>query len=405
MHAPEQRSAQFKSLSCYRGACYRGAVESIITWPQPFRLSVPEGQLADLQQRLAAARLPEPTPGEAWAAGTDLDYLAGLLRYWQDGFDWRRQEAWLNSFPQFTVRIEGQLVHFVHVRAPGGTAGSPAPIPIILSHGWPYSFAEMLPLAQLLANGPGPAFDVVIPSLPGFAFSEPMRHRPFTADGVARLWHRLMTEALGYQRYASYGEDVGAGVSDWTAALFPDAVLGLFATHAAFPPAERRKDLAGPERDFVAWLDRQWERERGYSMEQSTKPDTLAVGLNDSPAGLAAWLVEKFRGWSGCAGEVERAWSRDQILTTVMLYWVTGSIGSSFRPYYDGGKEPALPQVTVPVGVAVQHGERGFPRSYAERTYTDIRHWTELPSGGHFTGKESPELVASQMRAFFSRLL
>lgn len=372
-----------------------------------FRVTVPQQDLADLDERLERTRIPPHAFGTDWSAGTDQDYLRDLIEYWRHGFDWRAREAWLGSFPQFTAEINGQRIHFAHIRAPRSTHAA-AVIPIILSHGWPYSFAEMLPLGEILADpaarggDPADAFDVVIPSLPGYGFSASLKEQPFTSPVVAELWHTLMTEELGYERYATYGEDVGARVSDRTAALHPDQVIGLFATHAAFPPESRKENLSTQETAFIDWLAAKWTGEDAYARIQSTKPDTLAVGLNDSPAGLAAWLIEKFRTWSD--GEFETAWTRDELLTTVMLYWVTQSVGTTFRPYFDGPLEPEMPLIDVPVGVAVQWGERGFPRSYAERTYTDLRTWTNLPRGGHFTAKQTPELVATRMREFFRPL-
>ena len=200
------------------------------------------------------------------------------------------------------------------------------------------------------------------------------------------------------------GEDVGAGVSDWTAALHPESVLGIFATHAAFPARERKSDLTLEEEAFVAWLAEKWKYESAYSQIQATKPDTLAAGLNDSPAGLAAWIVEKFRTWSGGEDCFRQAWTDDDVLTTVTLYWVTETIGPSFRPYIDDRLEQSIPLIGVPAGVSVQWGERGFPRSYAERTYRDLRFWNELPRGGHFTVKQTPDLVAADMREFFRPL-
>ena len=299
-------------------------------------------------------------------------------------------------------------MHFAWIRA---EQRDPAPVPIILSHGWPYTFAEMLPIAAYLVDParhggrPGDTFDVVIPSLPGFGFSDAPGEAHFVANEIAERWHALIHDVLGYERYATYGEDVGTWISDWTAALHPDSVLGLFATHAAFPSADRRDDLTEEEIGFRAALDAKWLGESAYSDLQSTKPDTLAAALNDSPAGLAAWLVEKFRTWSGGDDAYRAAWSDDDVLTTATLYWATQSIGTSFRAYFDDRFDTApMPLVEVPVGVAVQYREQGFPQSYAARTYRDIRDWQQLPSGGHFTVKQSPELVASAMREFFRPL-
>ena len=375
--------------------------------PRPFRIDVPASDVEDLRLRLAHTRYPIQTPSAPWDAGVDLGFLAKLVEEWRGDFDWRAAEARLNAFPQFTALVRGERIHFVHLRAPRSRDASD-PIPIVLSHGWPYSFIEMLSLAGFLVNPDsrgGTAqdrFDVVIPSLPGYGYSEPMAE-PFVSSAVAERWHELMTSVLGYERYATYGEDVGTWVSDRLAATHPEAVIGLFATHAAFPPEERRENLTAEEHTFIAWLAHKWERGKGYSGQQSTRPDTLAVGLTDSPAGLAAWLVQKFREWSG-ADDIAEWWTTDELLTTISLYWFTGTIGTSFRAYFDDRFEPSMPLVHVPVGVSVQWGERGFPRHYAERTYTDIRFWTQLPRGGHFTAKQTPDLVAAAMRAFFAQL-
>jgi pimeloyl-ACP methyl ester carboxylesterase len=370
----------------------------VITPPEPFRIAVPDAALSDLRSRLARTKYPRQTPAEPWGAGVDIPYLSGLMTDWRESFDWRAAEERLNEVPQFIAEIGGARIHFAHLRAERVEGGA-EPIPIILSHGWPYSFIEMLPLARLLsADG----FDVVVPSLPGFGFSEPMRE-PFVSTAVAERWHALMTQVLGYPTYATYGEDVGTWVSDRLAALHPGSVVALFATHAAFPPDDRRDDITEEEQAFLDWLDRKWKRASAYSMQQSTRPDTLAVGLTDSPAGLAAWLLEKFREWSG-TDDVEDYWTRDELLTTISLYWFTETIGTSFRAYFDDRLETPMPLIDVPVGVSIQYGERGFPRHYAERTYTDIRFWNDLPSGGHFTAKQSPELVAADMRTFFRAL-
>lgn len=372
-----------------------------------FQIRVSDEALDDLRRRLESTRWGSPPAAEPWESGVDYAYLQDLMDYWRSGFDWRQVEQRLNSYPQFLADIDGQTVHFVQVRADRDTYSNV--IPVVLTHGWPYSFVEFLDFSARLTNPvasggtEGDAFDVVIPSLPGFGYSSAFRDGFFTGDTVARLWHRLMTDELGYEKYATYGEDVGAAVSDWIGALNPGLVIGLFATHAAFPPEERSNDLTGAEESFRQWLSDKWKTASGYSVVQGTRPDTLAVALNDSPAGLAAWLVEKYHEWSG--PEFDQSWSRDDILTTTGLYWFTQTIGTSFLDYYHGRMHPKpLPLVDVPVGVAVQWGERGFPREYAERTYTNLRYWTDLPRGGHFTAKQSPDLVATSMREFFAPL-
>jgi pimeloyl-ACP methyl ester carboxylesterase len=227
---------------------------------------------------------------------------------------------------------------------------------------------------------------------------------PTTGESIAATLHELMTGVLHYDRFLTYGEDIGAGASDWLAATHPDSVLGIHAPHAAFPPKDRRENLAPAEIRFFAWLEEQWEGGNGYSVMQSTRPDTLATGLSDSPAGLAAWIVEKFHAWSDCGGDLESRFTKDQLLNTVMIYWITNSIGTSFRAYYDGKSESPVPFVTVPAGVTVQQHERLYPRETAERTYTDLRFFNTLPRGGHFTAAEEPALVAADIRAFVATL-
>ena len=374
---------------------------------EPFQIDIPQADLDDLSERLSRTRLGKPGAGEPWESGVDYGYLSDLVEYWQDGYDWRSQETWLNGYEHLMVTVGAQQIHAVRIIADRDRY--PEAMPIVVSHGWPYSFLEFLEfgsfLADPLAHGgnDGDAFDVVIPSLPGFGFSPVLVDGPFIEKEVASRWHRMMTEEFGYERYATYGEDVGTTVSDWIGALYPESVIGLFATHAAFPPQERSSDLTVAESQFREWLGQKWATGRGYSQIQATRPDTLAVGLDDSPAGLLAWLLEKFHEWSG--PDFDESWSRDDILTTVSLYWFTHTIGTSFLPYYHGRTHDLpVPMVEVPVGVAVQWGERGFPREYAERTYTDVRVWSELPRGGHFTAKQTPDLVATAMRDFFAPL-
>jgi epoxide hydrolase len=375
----------------------------------PFRIDVADDVLADLYDRLARTRYIKATPGsEPWEAGMDPAYLRELVGYWKNGFDWRRREEWLNSFPQFLATIDGQTVHFLHVRG-RGVPGGPAPLPLIVSHGWPYSFADMLPLVPLLTDpaahggSAADAFDVIIPSLPGYGFSD-APSSPSIPETMAEAVHTLMTEGLGYTRYGTYGEDVGGHVSDWLAARHPESVIGIHASHPAYPPAARRNDLTPAEAAFTAWLAKRWEGESAYSEMQSTKPDTVAAALIDSPAGLAAWIVEKFRGWSDSNGDVETRFSKDKLLTTVMLYWVTGSIGSSFRPYHDRSHETELPVISVPAGITIGLADQGMPREFAERSYGDIRFWNEIPRGGHFVAAEEPDLVAADLRTFFRAL-
>ncbi len=376
--------------------------------PKPFTIEVPAEVLDDLRSRLARTRWPPPLPYPGWVAGADIGYLKELLAYWRDSFDWRLQERRLNSFAQFTADVGGQRVHFVHERGRG-----PGPFPLVLTHGWPGTFAELLKLAPLLTDPAAhggderDSFDVVIPSLPGFAFSAaPAAPGTATARAWAGLWAQLMTESLGYRRFGAQGQDIGAAVSIALAANHPGVVAGIHLPGVvAFPAAGQPVSAQGQE-----FLDRQrqWrDIEGGYAHLQATRPQTLAAGLADSPAGLAAWIVEKFRAWSDCDGDVERRFTKDELLTTVTLYWVTGTIGSSFLFYHDSqlDRGPRPGRVEVPVGVALFPKENPVtgPREWAEAAYNIIR-WTQMARGGHFPAAEEPELLAGELREFFRPL-
>ncbi|NUT36519.1 MAG: epoxide hydrolase [Hamadaea sp.] len=371
---------------------------------QPFAIDVPESVLADLRERLHRTRLPKAAPGEPWAAGTDPGYLGELVAYWRDEFDWRAAERRLNAYPQIMLEVNGTDVHAVHVRGERDDA-----LPIVLTHGWPSTFAELLPLVPLLTEpshhggDPADAFHVVVPDLPGFGFSAPLPQGPTTEPAIADLWAALMT-SLGYGRFGAHGGDIGSGVTSWLGARHADRVVGIHSQHIKFPPESRRTDLSPAEAAFVAMLDAKAEDDWGYGVMQSTRPDTLAAALGDSPAGLAAWIVEKYQRWSDCGGDVERRFSKDDLLTMVTLYWVTDTIATSFRPYHDDELAPELPVVTVPAGFTVSVEDAGLPRSFAERTYADLRHWRTPGAGGHFMAMEEPELLAAELRAFFRPL-
>jgi pimeloyl-ACP methyl ester carboxylesterase len=341
-----------------------------------------------------------------------LQYLRQLLAYWADEFDWRTQERRLNAFKQFRVALDGIHIHFVHERAVRGHG-----IPLIVTHGWPSTFAEMLPLVPLLtdphAHGiDGPAFDVVITSLPGYGWSERPNRQGVTTRSTAVLWHRLMHE-LGYERYGAQGGDFGAGVTTFMALDTPEPLIGIHLSTMELAPytGPGSRPLSEAERAYLAEYQRWVDLDRGYGAIQSTRPQTLGYGLNDSPAGLAAWIVEKFRGWSDCGGDVERRFSKDQLLTTVMLYWATQTITSSMRDYYDN-RWLAVPLgvddfVRVPTAVAVfanQFIHDGTPpREWVERLY-NVRQWTPMESGGHFAASEEPERLARDIATFFAGL-
>jgi pimeloyl-ACP methyl ester carboxylesterase len=352
-------------------------------------------------------------PGIGWDQGAERAYLGRTLDYWAEGFDWRAREAELNSFAHFRAEIDGAGVHFVYERARDGRAG----IPLLLQHGWPSSFAEYLPLVPLLtdpaAHGiDGPSFDLVIPSLPGYGFSDRPAQTGVDYRHTAARWRRLMA-ALGYERYAAGGGDFGAGVATYMALDEPERLLGLHLTTFEIAPYTGPGSTQLTEAE-QAWLaeNRTWaEVERGYSAIQSTKPQTLGYALNDSPAGLAAWILEKWRSWTDSGGDLEASFDRDFLLTNVTLYWVTQTIASSLRDYYDNRwhADPIGPddRVRVPTAFAVlpnHHVPEGEPpREWMERLY-DVRRWTVMPHGGHFAPVEQPELVARDMAAFLGSL-
>jgi pimeloyl-ACP methyl ester carboxylesterase len=371
-----------------------------------FRIDVPDDVLADLRARIERTRFTPVSDPRPWAAGTDPGYLRSLLGHWADGFDWRKAEAELNRLPHFLADVSGQRIHFVHVPAVGGDG-----LPLVLTHGWPSCFVEMLPLVPLLTDpgrfggDPADAFEVIIPSLPGFLFSDLPPGEPMTRATTAATWHALMTDVLGFTRYAAFGGDIGAGVTSWLAALYPESVAGIHLIHPGMPAGDL-SGLSAREQAFLDALDAYDKEDNGYSEIMCTRPDTIAAALQDSPAGLAAWIVDKFRAWSDCGGDLDRRFDRDDILTVLTLYWATGTIGSSFRQYYDWEHTPPRPVVTVPTGVTMSAEPvfRDFPRELAERSFTDIRHWRGPTAGGHFMAMEEPELLAADLRAFFRPL-
>ena len=360
----------------------------------PFTIAVPDEVLADLRARIRNTRWPPAAPGAAWEQGADLAYLKELLHDWSDRFDWRARERELNRFHHFRAEIDSVSIHFVHERASGGRG-----IPLLLQHGWPSAFVEYLPLVPLLSE-----FDLVIPSLPGYGFSQ----RPARANyrSVAALWHKLMG-ALGYTRYGAGGGDFGAGVATLLALDQPQSVIGIHLSNLEIMP-EVKGPLTEAERVYLAQKQRWDEVERGYSAIQSTKPQTVGFGLNDSPAGLAAYLVEKWRSWTDSGGNPDRA-GREFLLTLLTIYWVTQSITTSMRDYFDnrwqGVKLAPGERVRVPAAIANFDHQFAFegvpPREFAERLY-DVQRWTEVPRGGHFAPIEEPELLARDISAFFT---
>jgi epoxide hydrolase len=379
---------------------------------RPFRVAIPQADLDDLQERLARTRWPDELPGVGWSRGVPLGYLRELAEYWRTGYDWRAWEAKLNAYPQFTTTIDGANVHFLHVRSP-----EPDALPLILTHGWPGSVFEFLdvigPLTDPHAHGGdlADAFQVVIPSLPGFGFSGPTHEPGWNTTRVAGAWAELM-HRLGYARYGAQGGDMGALIAPEQGRSDPDHVVGVHvnaATYGFIPfgpvdPAELAT-FTEAEKRCLERLNRFQAEGNGYFQIQATRPQTLAYGLSDSPAGQLAWIAEKFNEWTYPGTELpEQVIDRDHLLTNVMLYWLTGTAGSSARMYYENmhvsswGQQPA----NTPTGVAV-FAEDVAIRRYGERGNT-IVHWSEFERGGHFAAMEAPDLLVGDMRAFFRPL-
>lgn len=383
---------------------------------EPFEVKIHDAVLDDLRARLARTRLPETEEGDSWEAGTSPAFLRRLVQHWQTAFDWRAQEAAINLFPHFRAPIDGLQIHFIHQRGRG-----PAPLPLILTHGYPDSFLRFSKLIPLLthpaAHGgdAADAFDVVVPSLPGYGFSG-QPEAPGVTFQVGDLWHALMTEELGYAHFGAHGGDWGSTVTEHLARSHASSVIGIHLTDVPFWHTFQKPDGLSPaEESLLARTGAYMQKEGAYAMIQGTRPETLAQGLMDSPAGLAAWLVEKFQSLSDCGGDVETRFSMDELLTNIMIYWTTGTIGSSFLPYYDFTQAGAMRWILekakewigsseVPAGFAIFAKDTGrAPREWAERFY-NVQRYTEMPRGGHFAAMEEPQLLAEDLRAFFRPL-
>jgi pimeloyl-ACP methyl ester carboxylesterase len=369
--------------------------------PTPFTLRVPDAEIADLQARLARVRWPDEPPLQPWSTGTSVGYMKTLVAHWRERFDWRSWEARLNGFRQFTVPIRGIDLHFIH--EPGRGAD---PMPLLLSHGWPGSVFEFHKIIPLLTEH----FTVIAPSLPGYTLSFKPGQQRFGVVDIADLYAELMTDVLGYRRFGAQGGDWGAFIASVLGHRHAERLAGI---HLNLLAVRRDpKMIANPtaeEKVFLDQLGHFLKEETGYQWIQGTKPQTLAFALTDSPAGLAAWIVEKFRTWTDCDGDPENAVSRDEMLANISLYWFTGAIGSSFWPYYARMHGPwPIPEggtVDVPTGYAEFPREILHPpRSLAAKTYTDIRRWSVMAKGGHFAALEQPAALAGEIVAFFKTL-
>ena len=368
--------------------------------PKPFTLLIPDAAIAELRERLARTRWPDEPPLPPWSTGTSVAYLRELIDYWRTGFDWRVWEANLNSFPQFTIPIRGINLHFIRV-----PSRRPDAMPLLISHGWPGSVFEFHKILPLLAEH----FTVIAPSLPGYTLSFKPGQQRFGITEIADLYAELM-DTLGYPRYGVQGGDWGGFLASVMGLRFPQRLTGI---HLDLLAVRRDpKMLENPNAQVKIYLDQLnnfLKEEIGYQWIQGTRPQTLAFGLTDSPAGLAAWIVEKFFAWTDNRGSPEDAVSRDEMLANISLYWFTGAIGSSFWPYYARMHGPwPIPEgetVTAPTGYAEFPKEvLSPPRSLAEKTYSNIRRWTRMPKGGHFAALEQPEALAREVIAFFDDL-
>jgi pimeloyl-ACP methyl ester carboxylesterase len=371
-----------------------------------FKVAVPDADVEDLRSRLRSTRWPVAWPSTRWEAGTDMTELQRLVQYWASDYDWRAQETAINALPHQVADIDGTEVHFLRF-----DGEHPDALPLVVTHGWPSTFLEVVELALRLAEPSRhggraeDAFTVIVPSLPGFGFSP---QRPSLPPRMPNheIWHRLMTEELGFERYAAHGGDLGAGVTTMLGQAYPEAVVGIHLLAVADPVEVDPASVTSDEQAYLDAVATWFAQDGAYEHQQMTRPVTLGYGLSDSPAGLLAWLVEKYRAWTDSDGVLSRRFSDDFVLTQASLYWFTNSISTSFRPYYEyahGMRQP-LEAVTVPTALAVFPRDLSQPpRSWAERTY-NLTRYIRMPRGGHFAAHEEPQLLGDDITAFFRTL-
>ncbi|WP_199589320.1 epoxide hydrolase family protein [Blastococcus sp. TF02A-26] len=368
---------------------------------EPFTVDVPAEVLDDLRDRLRRTRWPEPEPVDDWSQGTPLAYLQDLCAYWADEYDWPARQRLLNRFPQYRTTIDGLGVHFLHVPSP-----HPDAMPLVLTHGWPGSVVEFLdvvgPLTDPVADGgeARDAFSVVVPSLPGYGWSDRPDRTGWGVEAIAAAWAELMTR-LGYERFGAQGGDWGSTVTRALADAVPDRLTGIHLNMVSVRP-DRDGDLTDAERRALDRFAEHRDQGTGYSTQQATRPQTLGYGLTDSPAGQLGWILEKFAAWADVDGDPVGVLGADRLLDNAMLYWVPGTAASSARLYRESFRREAWPPTAVPMGAAIFPHEIFTPsRRWAERAFTDIRRWSELPAGGHFAALEQPEVFVQEVRAFF----
>ena len=384
----------------------------------PFKINIEQSTLDDLRRRLAATRWPGEIKNAKWKYGTNEDYLKELCDYWQKEFNWKAQEKYLNSFPQFKTTIDDIGIHFIHQKGEGTN-----PIPLILTHGYPDTFARFLKVIPLLtkADKNGLSFDVVVPSIPGYGFSEIPSEKGVDTKLISKLFAKLMTERLGYEKFLAHGGDTGSGITEDIALYHEESVIGIHLTDVPWQHnLKQPDDPSHAEKKFFEKMTRWQQTEGAYAYIQSTKPQTLAYGLNDSPAGLAAWIVEKWHSWSDNHGDIENSFSKDELLTNINIFWVTQTINSAFHLYYESMQSlmQAMYNPLVKLNPLDKTGERTSvptafalfpkdisspPQDFANRFF-NVQRWTEMPSGGHFAAMEEPELLANDIREFAREL-
>ena len=372
---------------------------------KPFEIHFNESVVEDLKDRLSQTRWPNEIENTRWEAGANLAYLKELCEYWQHNYDWKKNETYLNSFQHYRSDIDGTGIHFIYEKAKGKRS-----VPLLLTHGYPDSFVRFLKLIPLLtADENSVSFDLVIPSIPGFGFSDKPVEPGMTPKRIASLFHKLMTEELGYTKFFAQGGDWGSSITEQIAIEYPDALLGYHMTDIpyyhlfAVPP----NDLTAPEKKFME-AGKKWQvKEGGYAMLQSSLPQTLGYGLNDSPAGLAAWIIEKFYRWSDCNGNLENCFSKDELLNNLNIYWLTQTINSANRIYYETAQQAPpgnFRKIEVPAAITMYPKDLVIaPREYAERIY-NVQQWTEMTKGGHFAAMEQPELFSEDIRKFANKI-
>ncbi|WP_327235933.1 epoxide hydrolase [Streptomyces sp. NBC_01317] len=370
-------------------------------------LKVSDADLADLRARLRATRWARPWPVAGWQAGTDAGELRRLVDYWASGYDWRRYEAAINALPSRFADVDGTRVHYLRFDAEREGA-----LPLVLTNGWPSTFYELVDLARRLSTpsryggDPQDAFTVIVPSIPGFTFSPkfPSLDPP---PQTHELWHRLMHDELGFERYGAHGGDLGAGITALLAQAHPESVVGIHLLDVVTTPPDPGEELTDEERAYLTAFGAWGQAEGAFAHQQRTRPLTLAQGLSDSPSGLLAWMLEKYRAWSDCGGDLSTRFSDDYLLTQASLYWFTNTISTSFTPYYERGQGmvPKLERVEVPTALALFPADLGVvaPRAFVERKY-HLTRYTHLPRGGHFPAHEEPELLAGDIAAFFGEV-